>query len=44
MILKISPLLEFEIIGVFGNTLTADEKYAVLECENLQFSIQMILS
>ena len=35
MIWKISPLLEFEIIGVFVNTLTGDEKYVVPECENL---------
>ena len=44
MISKITPLLKFEIIGVFVNTLTADYKYASLDCENLQFLIQMQLS
>ena len=27
MICKISPLLKFEILGVFVNTLTADDNY-----------------
>ena len=36
--------MKFEIIGVFVNTLTADEKHPVPECENLQFLIQMQLS
>ena len=44
MISKISPLLKFEIIGVFVNTLTTDYKYASLYCDNLQFPIQMQLS
>ena len=44
MIWKISPLLKFEMIGVFLNTLTADEKYGVPDCENLRFPIQMQLS
>ena len=32
---------ESEICGVFGNTLTADDKYPVRDCENLQFPNQM---
>ena len=44
MICKISPLLKFEILGVFVNTYTPDDKYPVGDCENLQFPIQMILS
>ena len=44
MISKISALLKFEIIGVFVNTLTADYKYPVPNCENLPFPIQMQLS
>ena len=41
MICKGSPLFNFEILGVFVNTVTADDKYPVRDCENLQFSIQM---
>ena len=44
MIWKISPLIKFEIIGVFVNTLTADCKYPVPHCENFSFPIQMQLS
>ena len=44
MIRKISPLFKFEILGGFVNTLTADDKYPVRDCENLQFPIQMQLS
>ena len=44
MICKISPLLKYEILGVFVNTLTADGKYTVPDCENLQFPIQMQFS
>ena len=36
--------MKFEIIGVFVNTLTADDKYPVPDYENLQFLIQMQLS
>ena len=32
------------MIGVFVNTWTADYKYSIPQCENLQFPIQMILS
>ena len=41
---KISPLWKFEILGVFVNTLTADVKYPVWDCENWKFPIQMELS
>ena len=41
MIWKIPPLWKFEIFGVFVNTLTADDKYPVLDCESFQFPIQM---
>ena len=37
---KISPLLNFEILGLFVNTLTADDKYSVPDCDHLQFPIQ----
>ena len=33
-----------EILGVFVNTLTANGKYPVQGCENLQLSTQMQLS
>ena len=36
---KTYPLLKFEMIGVFLNTLTPDYKYPVQKCENLQFPI-----
>ena len=39
MIEKMSPLVEFEILGVFVNTLTVDDKYPVPDCKNLQFHI-----
>ena len=35
LITKISPLLICEILGKFVNTLTADDKYLVQDCENL---------
>ena len=44
LIWKISPLVLGEILGVFINTLTADGKYPVQVCENLQLPIQMQLS
>ena len=34
---KTSPFWKFEIIEVFVNKLTADGKYPVRDCENLQF-------
>ena len=39
-----SPLVLGEILGVFFNTLTADGKYPVQGCGNMQFPIQMQLS
>ena len=36
-------LIEFEIIGLFSNTWTADYKYPVMDRENLPFSIQIQL-
>ena len=44
MIWKISPLLKFEILGLFLNTLTSDDKYRVWDCADFQFPIQMQLS
>ena len=44
MICKISPLVKFDILGVFADTLTADDKYHVRDCENLLFPIQRQLS
>ena len=41
---NISPLLKLEILGVFVNTLTADDRYPKRDCENLQLSIQMQIS
>ena len=35
-----SPLVLGEILGVFVNTLTADGKYRVQYCQNLQLPIQ----
>ena len=43
MIWEISPLLKFQFIAVFFNTLTADYKYPVPDCKNLQLAIQMEL-
>ena len=44
MIWKISPWLNFEIIGLLVNTWTADYKYPVPDCQNLPFPIQIELS
>ena len=44
LIPKISPLVLGEILGAFVNTLTADAKYPVQDCENLLLPIQMDLS
>ena len=41
LIWKFSLLLICEILRVFVNTLTADEKYLVQDCENLLLPIQM---
>ena len=39
-----SPLVVCEILRVFVNTLIADGKYPVQDCENLPLPIQMQLS
>ena len=44
MIWKTSPLVKFEILRVFVNTLTVDHNYPVRDCENLLFPISLILS
>ena len=44
LIWNISPLVFGEISGMLVNTLTADGKYPVECCENLQLPIQMLLS
>ena len=44
LICKISPLVLGEILGVFVNTLTADAKYPLQDCENQLLLIQMQLS
>ena len=41
MICKRSLFFNFEILGVFINTVTVDDMYPVQDCEDLQFSIQM---
>ena len=40
----ISPLLNFQILEVFVNTLTDDDYYTFGDSEDLQFPIQMQLS
>ena len=44
LIWKMSPLMLGKILGVFVNTYTADGKYPVQYCENLQFPIPTQLS
>ena len=44
MIWEISPLLKFEISGVFVNTLSADGEYPVWDCEMSSFRIQRQVS
>ena len=39
-----SPLVLGQFLAVFANTLTADGKYPVQDCENLQLPIQIPLS
>ena len=41
---EMSPLVLREILGVFGNTLTAGDKYPVQVGDNLPLPIQMPLS
>ena len=44
MIRKVSPLVKFEILGVFVNTMTSDHKFPGQNCDNSPFLIQTILS
>ena len=44
MIRKISPLLNFEILGTFNNRLTANENNPFGDSGDLQFPVQMQLS
>ena len=44
LIWEMSPLVVCEILRVFVNTLIADGKYPVQDCENLPLPIQMQLS
>ena len=39
-----SPPVIGEVLGVFVNTLSADDKHPVQDCQNLQLPIQMQLS
>ena len=41
---KISPWLDFEMLKVFVNTLTADENYQFRESKDLQLLSQMQIS
>ena len=44
LIWKMSPLVLGKVFLVFVNSLTADGKYPVQDCENLRLTIQMQLS
>ena len=44
LIPKVSPLVLFDFLALFANTLTVDGKYPVQDCENLQLPIQIELS
>ena len=44
MISKIAPLLKFQIIGIFVNTMTADYQCPVPDSKNFLFPIQIQLS
>ena len=39
-----SGLVLSVVLGVFVNTLTADDKYPAEDCDNLKVSVQMQLS
>ena len=39
-----SPLVLGETLGLFVNILTADDKYPIQDCENLQLPLQVQLS
>ena len=42
--MEISPLVISKFLGVFRNTLTANDKYPVHDCVNMSSPIQMQLS
>ena len=44
LILEITPLVISKFLGVFRNTLTANDKYPVHDCVNMSSPIQMQLS
>ena len=44
LVWKMSPLVLGKILGVFVNTLIADNKYRVQDCENLALPIQIQFS
>ena len=44
LIPKMSPLVLGDILGVFLNTLNAEDKYPAQDCENLPLQIQIKLS
>ena len=44
MIWKMSPLLNFEFLGVFVDTLTDDENYSFWDSGDMHFPSQMQLS
>ena len=44
MIWKMSPLVKFEVLGIFANTFTAGGKYPIWDCENFPLAIQTQLS
>ena len=39
-----SPLVLREILGLYVNTLTANAKYPIQDCENMQLPIQIQIS
>ena len=39
IIWKMSPLVKLEMLGLFFNTMTADDKYPIPDCKNLEFPI-----
>ena len=44
LIRKMSPLVLAEILGMFANTLTADAKYPIEDCENWQLPILLLMA
>ena len=41
---NISLIINYDILGAFVNTVSANDQHPVQDCENLQFPIQMQLS